>query len=175
MRFFYLISFFLISFDAMSGEAGTGTPNKFPIAKKIPFEMVQHGDTRTDHYYWLRDDSRSSEALLDHLGEENRYTDQWFQLGQDYKAEILKELLDQIPEEAKSITFYNGGAGYFSKMFKGNEHPVYFQKLGGSEKVIFDLGFSIGANFVLFKYFVYAVLIAMFCMFAWQFVQVVFI
>jgi len=27
----------------------------------------------------------------------------------------------------------------------------------------------------LFKYFVYAVLIAMFCMFAWQFVQVVFI
>ena len=83
----------------MSGEAETGALIKLPIAKKVPFEMVQHGDTRTDNYYWLRDDSRSSEALLAHLSEENRYTDQWFQLGQNYKAEILKELLDQIPEE----------------------------------------------------------------------------
>ena len=138
MRFFYLISFFLINFDAMSGEAETGALNKVPIAKKVPFEMVQHGDTRTDNYYWLRDDSRSSEALLAHLSEENRYTDQWFQLGQNYKAEILKELLDQIPEEEISITFYNGKAGYFSKMFRGNEHPIYFQKFGASEKVIFD-------------------------------------
>ena len=36
--------------------------------------------------------------MLSHLGKENRYTDEWFQLGHDYKAEILKELLDQIPE-----------------------------------------------------------------------------
>ena len=47
-------------------------------------------------------------------------------------------MLDQIPEEEISITFYNGKAGYFSKMFRGNEHPIYFQKLGASEKVIFD-------------------------------------
>ena len=104
--------------------------------------MTQHGDTRTDNYYWLRDDSRSSKSMLSHLGKENRYTDEWFRLGRDYKAEILNELLDQIPGVEKSLTFFNGEVGYFSKMLRGNEHPIYFQKLGGIEKVIFDPNFT---------------------------------
>ncbi len=122
----------------MSGKPEARPLNNFPVAKKTPFEMTQHGDTRTDNYYWLRDDSRSSKSMLSHLGKENRYTDEWFRLGRDYKAEILKELLDQIPGVEKSLTFFNGEVGYFSKMLRGNEHPIYFQKLGGIEKVIFD-------------------------------------
>ena len=110
----------------MSGKPEARLLKNFPVAKKTPFEMTQHGDTRTDNYYWLRDDSRSSESMLSHLGEENRYTDEWFQLGRDYKAEILKELLDQIQEVEKSLTFFNGEVGYFSKMLRGNEHPIYF-------------------------------------------------
>jgi oligopeptidase B len=40
-----------------------------PQAKKIPFNLTAHNDTRIDNYYWLRDDSRSDVAMLNYLKE----------------------------------------------------------------------------------------------------------
>ena len=31
-----------------------------PIAKKEPYQITTHGDTRIDNYYWIRDDSRTN-------------------------------------------------------------------------------------------------------------------
>jgi hypothetical protein len=45
-----------------------------PVAKKVPLELVDHGDVRVDNYYWLRDDSRSDPDVLAHLRAENDYT-----------------------------------------------------------------------------------------------------
>lgn len=45
-----------------------------PLAKKLPRELVEHGDLRVDNYYWLRDDSRSDPQVLDYLRAENSYT-----------------------------------------------------------------------------------------------------
>lgn len=45
-----------------------------PVAKKVPQELVEHGDARVDNYYWLRDDSRSDPDVLAHLCAENDYT-----------------------------------------------------------------------------------------------------
>ena len=38
-----------------------------PIAKRVPHELVTHGHRRVDHYYWLRDDKREDEEILDYL------------------------------------------------------------------------------------------------------------
>jgi oligopeptidase B len=32
-----------------------------PKAPRIPHAMTQHGDTRVDNYYWLRDDTARSQ------------------------------------------------------------------------------------------------------------------
>lgn len=45
-----------------------------PVAKKVPRQLVDHGDVRVDNYYWLRDDSRSDPDVLAHLRAENDYT-----------------------------------------------------------------------------------------------------
>lgn len=45
-----------------------------PVAKKVPRQLVEHGDVRVDNYYWLRDDSRSDPDVLAHLRAENDYT-----------------------------------------------------------------------------------------------------
>ncbi|MCD8475816.1 MAG: hypothetical protein LRY40_04525 [Shewanella fodinae] len=45
-----------------------------PVAMKIPHAMTLHGVTRTDDYYWLRDDSHSDPQVLDYLRQENAYT-----------------------------------------------------------------------------------------------------
>ena len=47
-----------------------------PIAKKIPHAMTLHGETRVDDYYWLRDDKRDNEEVLDYLRAENNYDKQ---------------------------------------------------------------------------------------------------
>ena len=33
-----------------------------PVAKKIPFEMTDHGDTRVDDYFWMRLSDAQKEA-----------------------------------------------------------------------------------------------------------------
>ncbi|KAL6531077.1 hypothetical protein OROHE_014146 [Orobanche hederae] len=45
-----------------------------PVAKKVKHEMEMFGDVRVDNYYWIRDDSRSDPQILDHLRNENAYT-----------------------------------------------------------------------------------------------------
>ena len=38
-----------------------------PIAKKVPRALENHGDTRIDNYYWMRDDQRKDAEILQHL------------------------------------------------------------------------------------------------------------
>jgi Protease II len=40
--------------------------------------MTLHGVTRTDDYYWMRDDKRQDPKVLAHLNAENRYTQAHF-------------------------------------------------------------------------------------------------
>ena len=45
-----------------------------PNPKKVPYELLQHNDKRIDYYYWLRDDSRSNNEIIDYLKYENLYS-----------------------------------------------------------------------------------------------------
>ncbi|NIH16244.1 MAG: hypothetical protein G5700_07030 [Serratia symbiotica] len=44
-----------------------------PKADKRPYPITIHGDTRVDDYYWLRDDERADQQILDYLQAENAY------------------------------------------------------------------------------------------------------
>lgn len=45
-----------------------------PQAPEHPVQFTAHGETRTDNYYWLRDDTRSDPQVIQYLTDENRYT-----------------------------------------------------------------------------------------------------
>ena len=51
---------------------------RIPIPKKIPKKIKNHGDTRIDNYYWLRDDKRKNKKIINYLNEENKYSNFWF-------------------------------------------------------------------------------------------------
>ena len=72
-----------------------------PKPKKIPYILEQHNHSRTDNYYWLRDDSRTNKEMLSYLESENEYADQWFSSRKPYSDEIADELIQQIPDEEK--------------------------------------------------------------------------
>ena len=55
-----------------------------PVAKKIPLEMTEHGDSRVDNYFWMRlsDEQKNAETpdeqtqdVIDYLAAENDYID----------------------------------------------------------------------------------------------------
>ena len=70
-----------------------------PIPKKIPKILKAHGDERLDDYYWLRDDTRSNKEIIQYLEEENKYSENWFAEGKDYRSELYQELINFIPKE----------------------------------------------------------------------------
>ncbi|KGT86569.1 protease 2 [Erwinia typographi] len=98
---------------------------KPPIAKKIPFEMTLHGETRTDNYYWLRDDQREDPAVLEYLQQENAYGKAIMQSQQALQDSLLKEIIERIPQRDSSVPYVKNGYRYQSRYEEGNEYTLY--------------------------------------------------
>ena len=109
-----------------------------PKPEKIPFVLEKHGDVRTDYYYWLRDDSRSDQKIINYLKDENIYSDLWFKNNVDYQSSILNELINQLPDKEVSFPVDNYGISYFSKSYDSKQLDVYFRKIDSKEEVILD-------------------------------------
>ncbi len=98
---------------------------KPPVAKKIPYEMSAHGETRTDNYYWLRDDKREDTAVLDYLHAENDYGQAVMQTQQALQEKLLKEMVDRVPQRDSSVPYVKNGYRYQRRYDEGNEYAVY--------------------------------------------------
>ncbi len=68
-----------------------------PKARRTPYAITTHGDTRIDNYYWLRDDSRSRPEVLDYLHEENDYGRRVMASQQALQDQLLNEMVQRIP------------------------------------------------------------------------------
>lgn len=99
-----------------------------PIAKKIPHEMTLHGETRVDDYYWLRDDKRENEEVLDYLRAENNYGKQIMATQQPLQNRILKEIVDRLPPQDHSVPYVHNGYRYQSRYESGNEYAAYYRQ-----------------------------------------------
>ncbi len=96
-----------------------------PKARKIPHAMSLHGDTRTDNYYWLRDDTRSQPDVLDYLHEENDYGREVMASQQDLQDRLLKEIVDRIPQREVSAPYVKNGYRYRHVYEPGCEYAIY--------------------------------------------------
>ena len=64
-----------------------------PVAEKIPHEMTIHGHTRVDNYYWMRDDKREDQRVIDHLNAENDYLKSIMKPTEDFQKILFDEML----------------------------------------------------------------------------------
>ena len=110
-----------------------------PKPKKIPKILEAHEDLRTDNYYWLRDDTRKNPEILSYLEEENKYCEEWFVNGVDYRKEIYNELVNSIPKEEISLKIKKNDFYYFSKMKSDEQYPVYFREKETVEEEILNV------------------------------------
>ena len=141
--------------NAAQGRANpepTGTP---PVADPRPKELVAHGETRVDDYYWMRE--RTSPDVLEYLAEENRYAKGNLDLTKALEDQLFGEFVDRLQETDMTVPVKFGPFEYFSRTFEGKPHPVHYRRPAdgsGAEVVLFDVNqlsegsgfFSLGAR-----------------------------
>ena len=84
-----------------------------------------------DHYHWMRDDSRTNQSVLEHLKQENSYTEHVMKDTDSLQKEIYNELLSHIQETYDSLPLPNSDNGwdskyyYFTRTVEGKSYPIH--------------------------------------------------
>lgn len=112
-----------------------------PVAAKQPHRIRSAHGTRVDDYYWLRDDTRTSKAVLDYLNAENAYRDAVTAPTEPLRKALFAELTARLEPDESSVPVFEHGAWYYQRYVPGLEYPVFARKKGATsapEEVLLD-------------------------------------
>ena len=110
-----------------------------PIAPRRPHRITQHGETRVDDYYWLR--NRDDPEVLGYLRAENAYTEQMMASTQPLQEALYAELRGRVDENDVSALSRIGGYDYYTRALPGQQYPVHCRRRASpdaSEEVLLD-------------------------------------
>ncbi|BCV51542.1 oligopeptidase B [Shewanella algae] len=112
-----------------------------PVAEKRPHTMSLHGVTRTDDYYWLRDDERKAPDVIDYLERENAYTAARLKPWEPLKQKLFKELTSRLEQDESSVPYRWHNHWYYRRFEAGLEYPVIARsrELNGEEQLLLDV------------------------------------
>ena len=119
----------LLIFSIMIGSqffAGCKSEPVPPVAKKIPHELVMHGDSRVDPYYWMN--QRDSDEVIQYLNQENAYTDAVMKGTENLQESLFQEIKGRIKEQDESVPYFENGYFYYTRYDEGKEYPIYCRK-----------------------------------------------
>lgn len=103
-----------------------------PVAKVIPKDVSVHGDSRTDNYYWLRDDSRSNAEVLHYLEAEKAYANTALSHTAVLQQKLYEEITQNLERREKSVPYFSNGYWYYSTYADNQEYPVLMRHKGAS-------------------------------------------
>ncbi len=113
----------------------------WPVADKRPRELIAHGHTRIDDYYWLRDDDRENPDVLAYLAAENDYLREQTRHLRSFEDALYRELVGRIKQDDESVPVVIDQYAYFSRYKKGKEYPIHLRKKvdsGEPEEILLD-------------------------------------
>jgi oligopeptidase B len=94
-----------------------------PRPERRPVELTNHGVTRVDEYYWLRE--REDPAIIAHLEAENAWTQVRMAGTEELQSTLFDEIVGRIPPDDDSAPIPHSGWWYQSRYEGGNEYPVH--------------------------------------------------
>ena len=86
-----------------------------PEAEKQPKTITQHGESRTDEYFWLRDGERS--RIESHLHAENDYTKWVLRDAESMQQRFYDEMLSRLQQTDMSAPVPYDGYEYFTRTY----------------------------------------------------------
>jgi len=121
---------FLIGSGFTGCKMATEMPEP-PVAEKIPKELIIHGDTRVDDYYWLNE--RDNPQVIDYLTAENAYKDAVMKHTESFQKKLYDEIVGRIKKTDISVPSKESGYYYYSRYEEGGEYPIYCRRKGTME------------------------------------------
>ncbi|MEM6960995.1 MAG: S9 family peptidase [Myxococcota bacterium] len=112
-----------------------------PVAKQVPYELTSHDHTRSDPYYWMRDDARRDPEVLGYLEQENAYAEAFFEPLDAFRSALYEEIVARIPKDDASVPHRLDGYYYYDRVEDGDEYRRYCRRRGSMdapEEVFFD-------------------------------------
>lgn len=110
-----------------------------PMARVSPHEMEEHGNTRVDNYYWLRE--RDNPEVIDYLEAENAYARASMAHTQALQDELLAELQGRLQQDDASVPYRLDDYFYYTRFSEGQEYPIHCRKKGSldaAEEILVD-------------------------------------
>jgi oligopeptidase B len=111
----------------------------YPTAPKRPYEITQHGYTRIDNYYWMRD--RSDPEVLKYLHAENDYLEEIMGHTKSLQETLYSEMKGRLKETDSTVPEKRGDYFYYSRTIEGKQYPIYCRRKGSleqSEEILLD-------------------------------------
>ncbi len=110
-----------------------------PIAPKHPHEIKQHGQIRSDDYFWMR--YREDPEVLKYLYAENDYQEEIMQHTKTLQDGLFVEMKARIKETDSSAPEKRGQYFYYTRTEAGQQYPIYCRKKGSltdPEEILLD-------------------------------------
>ncbi len=101
-----------------------------PAAPRRPVTFTNHGDQRTDDWYWLRD--RSDAEVLELLLAENAHTSSSTAHLEPLVEAIYDAVLSRVQLTDVSHPSPKGEWAYYERRIEGEEHPVLCRRPAGA-------------------------------------------
>lgn len=110
------------------------------MAEQIEEQLVIHGDTRIDFYYWMND--REDSNVIAYLEAENEYREAMMAHTESLQETLFEEMQGRMPQDDESAPFLRNGYYYYTRYEAGGEYPVYCRKEGSldaPEEILIDV------------------------------------
>lgn len=131
-------------------QSGVSMPQP-PVARREPHSITQLGRTRTDNYFWMKDDNwqavmRDPSVLRadirEHLVAENTYSRAMLASTEELQNTLFEEMKGRIKEDDSSVPSPDGDWEYYTRYQIGAQHPLHVRRPRGredGEQVLIDV------------------------------------
>jgi oligopeptidase B len=110
-----------------------------PVAPKRSHSITQHGVTRTDEYFWMRE--HENPEVLKYLQAENDYLEEVLQHTKPLREQLFEEMKGRIKETDTSVPEKSRGHYYYIRHEAGKQYPIYCRRkdsLDAPEEILLD-------------------------------------
>jgi len=111
----------------------------FPTAPKRPYQITQHGETRVDNYYWMRD--RQDPEVLKYLRAETDYLEEVMGHTKPLQEMLYAEMKGRIKETDSAVPERRGEYFYYTRTEAGQQYPIFCRRkdsMENPEEVLLD-------------------------------------
>ena len=103
----------------------------FPIAPKRSHIITQHGETRVDDYFWLR--NREDPEVQKYLTAQMDYLDEITGHTKPLQEALFSEMKARIQETDATVPEKRGGYWYYQRTEAGQQYPIFCRRKDSAE------------------------------------------